>query len=68
MFGSRPQPSVAGASCPAAVPPPRPTYIVYNQATGLLSYDASGNAGGGVIAFAVLTNRPVLAANDFQVI
>ena len=43
-------------------------YIVYNQATGLLSYDASGNAGGDVVAFAVLTNRPVLAANDFQVI
>jgi Ca2+-binding RTX toxin-like protein len=43
-------------------------YIVYNKATGLLSYDANGNGAGGAIAFAVLTNKPALAANDFQVI
>jgi Ca2+-binding RTX toxin-like protein len=43
-------------------------FIVYNQATGLLSYDVNGNAAGGVIAFAVLANKPVLAANDFLVI
>jgi Ca2+-binding RTX toxin-like protein len=43
-------------------------YIVYNQATGLLSYDSNGNAAGGAIAFAVLTNHPALAANDFLVV
>jgi hypothetical protein len=51
------------------LPPTTPTdYVVYSQATGLLSCDANGNAAGGVIAFAVLTNRPMLSANDFQVI
>ena len=43
-------------------------FIVYNQATGILSYDVNGNAAGGAIAFAVLVNKPVLAANDFAVI
>jgi Ca2+-binding RTX toxin-like protein len=43
-------------------------FIVYNQATGVLSYDTNGNAAGGAVAFAVLTNHPVLAANDFLVI
>jgi len=43
-------------------------YIVYNQATGLLSYDVNGNGAGGAVAFAILTNKPVLAANDFAVI
>jgi hypothetical protein len=39
-----------------------------NRATGLLSYDVNANAAGGAIAFAVLTNHPVLAASDFLVI
>ena len=43
-------------------------YIVYNRANGVLSYDSNGNAAGGAIAFAVLTNKPVLAADDFVVI
>jgi Ca2+-binding RTX toxin-like protein len=43
-------------------------FIVYNQATGVLSYDVNGSGAGGAIAFAVLTNHPVLAANDFLVI
>ena len=43
-------------------------FIVYNQATGVLSYDANGNAAGGAVAFAFLANHPVLAANDFLVI
>jgi hypothetical protein len=34
----------------------------------VLSYDVNGSAAGGATAFAVLTNHPVLAANDFQVI
>jgi Ca2+-binding RTX toxin-like protein len=43
-------------------------YIVYNRATGLLFYDANANAAGGAVVFALLTNKPVLAANDFLVI
>jgi Ca2+-binding RTX toxin-like protein len=43
-------------------------FIVYNQATGVLSYDVNANASGGAVAFALLTSRPVLAANDFAVI
>ena len=43
-------------------------YIVYNQANGVLFYDANGNGAGGVIALAVLSNRPVLTASDFVVI
>jgi Ca2+-binding RTX toxin-like protein len=42
-------------------------FVVYNQATGVLFYDANGNAAGGAIAVAVLTGHPVLAANDFGV-
>jgi Ca2+-binding RTX toxin-like protein len=43
-------------------------YIVYNKATGVLSYDNDGSGSHAAIAFAVLNNKPVLAANDFQVI
>jgi Ca2+-binding RTX toxin-like protein len=43
-------------------------YIVYNKATGALFYDVNGNGAGGAIQFATLTNKPVLAANDFVVI
>jgi Ca2+-binding RTX toxin-like protein len=43
-------------------------YIVYNRATGALAYDSNGNAGGGAVQVAVLTNKPVLAAGDFVVI
>ena len=39
-----------------------------NHTTGALIYDANGNAAGGAIQFATLTNHPVLAANDFVVI
>lgn len=43
-------------------------FIVYNRATGLLSFDVNGNVAGGSIAFASLSNRPLLTAADFQVI
>ena len=43
-------------------------YIVYNQTNGVLAYDSNGNVAGGAIAFAVLVNKPALAANDFLVI
>ena len=43
-------------------------HIVYNQANGVLAYDVNGNGAGGATAFAVLVNKPALAANDFVVI
>ena len=43
-------------------------HIIYNHATGVLTYDANGNAAGGLQQIALLTNKPVLAANDFAVI
>ena len=43
-------------------------YVVYNKATGALSYDNDGNGAHAAIQFAILQNHPVLAANDFQVI
>jgi serralysin len=43
-------------------------YIVYNKATGILSYDNDGSGSHAAIAFAILNNHPVLAANDFHVI
>jgi len=43
-------------------------YVIYNHATGALSYDSNGNAAGGMTLLAFLTNKPVLAANDFLVI
>jgi Ca2+-binding RTX toxin-like protein len=43
-------------------------YVVYNRANGALYYDSNGNAAGGATLLAVLTNKPVLAANDFIVI
>jgi Ca2+-binding RTX toxin-like protein len=42
--------------------------IVYNQATGVLNYDANGNAAGAVTHLATLTSKPTLAAADFVVI
>jgi Ca2+-binding RTX toxin-like protein len=43
-------------------------YIVYNKATGALFYDSNGSLAGGVMAVAVLANKPVLTASDFLVI
>ena len=43
--------------------------IIYDQATGVLSFDANGGARGDAVAFAILTNRPMdLSAADFFVI
>jgi Ca2+-binding RTX toxin-like protein len=42
-------------------------YIVYNQSTGVLSYDNDGNGAHAPIAFAVLSNHAALAYNDFLV-
>jgi Ca2+-binding RTX toxin-like protein/subtilisin family serine protease len=43
-------------------------HIIYDRSTGVLSYDANGNAAGGVTELAILTHTPLLAANDFVVI
>ena len=43
-------------------------HIIYNKATGALSYDSNGNLAGGVTQLATLTNKPMLQANDFLVI
>ena len=44
-------------------------HIIYNKATGYLSYDSNGNAAGGLTLLAVLSNKPAdIAYNDFAVI
>jgi len=43
-------------------------HIIYNKATGALSYDMNGSGAGGVIHLATLSNKPVLTASDFVVI
>jgi Ca2+-binding RTX toxin-like protein len=43
-------------------------YVVYNKATGVLTYDVNGNAAGGTQQVAVLIGRPALTAADFLVI
>jgi Ca2+-binding RTX toxin-like protein len=41
--------------------------IVYNQLTGVLSYDWNGSASGGRVALADLTNNPALTAADIYI-
>jgi Ca2+-binding RTX toxin-like protein len=43
-------------------------HIIYNKATGALFYDTNGNAAGGVIQIATLTNHATLTAADFVVL
>jgi Ca2+-binding RTX toxin-like protein len=43
-------------------------HIIYNHATGVLSYDVNGDAAGGVQQIALLQNKPVLTLGDFVVI
>jgi Alginate lyase/RTX calcium-binding nonapeptide repeat (4 copies) len=43
-------------------------YIVYNKATGALSYDADGSGSGAAKVFAVIENKAALTAADFIVI
>lgn len=43
-------------------------YVIYNPATGALSYDADGNGAGGAIPFAILSNKPTITNADFFVI
>lgn len=43
-------------------------YLVYNQASGQLSYDADGNGAGSAIQIALIANKPVLTYQDFIVV
>lgn len=43
-------------------------HILYNHATGVLSYDADGLGGAAAVAFAVLDGKPVMDFHDFLVI
>jgi Ca2+-binding RTX toxin-like protein len=43
-------------------------YLIYNKATGVLTYDVNGNAAGGAQQVAVLTTKPTLTLSDFVVI
>ena len=43
-------------------------YLVYNNVTGVLSYDADGSTNGAAVAFAILASHPALTAADFMVI
>jgi Ca2+-binding RTX toxin-like protein len=43
-------------------------FIVYNQATGALIYDVNGNAAGGAVQIATISNHALLTAADFVVI
>ena len=43
-------------------------YLLYNTTTGVLSYDANGNAAGAAVQFATLTGAPALTAADFLIV
>jgi serralysin len=43
-------------------------HIIYNKANGALYYDDDGIGAHAAIQLAYLTNKPVLAADDFAVI
>ncbi|HKH66432.1 MAG TPA: calcium-binding protein, partial [Reyranella sp.] len=43
-------------------------HVIYNQATGVISYDADGSGGGAAIAVAQLTPGQVLTAQDVKVV
>ncbi len=41
-------------------------YLVYNTATGVLSYDADGSGAGAAVQIAILKNKAMLHAEDIQ--
>jgi hypothetical protein len=46
----------------------RDQHVIYNQATGIVSYDADGSGAGAAIAVAQLTPGQALTAQDFKVV
>ncbi|MEZ5900329.1 MAG: calcium-binding protein [Hyphomicrobiaceae bacterium] len=42
--------------------------ILYNTSTGVLSYDRDGSGAAAAVAFAVLSNKPAMAASEFLII
>jgi Ca2+-binding RTX toxin-like protein len=56
---------VAGAGAQARDADDR---VLYDTATGRLSYDADANGAGQAVAFATLFGHPALAASDLAVI
>lgn len=51
-----------------ATPVDADDFLLYDSATGALSYDADGSGSGAAIAFASLNGSPALTAADFVVI
>ena len=43
-------------------------YVIYNNKTGVLSYDADGSGKGQTVEFAMLKNKPTLKVDDLFVI
>lgn len=43
-------------------------YLLYNTTTGILSYDANGNAAGAAVQVATLAGAPALTAADFLIV
>jgi len=58
---------VSGATARAAHALDANDFLIYNTTTGTLSYDANGNAVGGVVNLAVLVGVPALTADDFVI-
>lgn len=43
-------------------------YVIYNPATGVLTYDSNGNAAGGAVQFGLLLPAVAISAADFVVV
>ena len=43
-------------------------FLIYNKATGVLSYDQDANGAGAAIIVATLTNKTAIDASDFFVV
>ncbi len=43
-------------------------FLLYNTTTGVLSYDANGNAAGAAVQIATLSGAPALTATDFLIV
>ena len=64
-IGPLPAESFVSGSNP--VPVSASSFILYNSASGVLSYDTDGTGGLASTSIATLTTKPVLTAADFLV-